>query len=245
MCNINDIPTCVAILKFFGQLCLSLGSDAVVLCSEYPRFLDLTLQAALVPQDETLWGVAVDTFGLLSSTLSGRTVLLAEQQSTSRVLKRLGELIDNGPSAVRCRALRSVRMMVSCVEECSWEHSVSRQWLAKIRPDFFQLLLSVVRQPFADLRLAGLVVMLEMANWEWGQREMQKCPGFLEYLLDRNSEPDKEGKELKYEIVHRIMSTEYGETVWGSLDAIRMKKFDREGPFYYVGDTTIAIEGAS
>lgn len=215
----------------------------MVVCSQYPQFLELTLEAALTPQEETLWGVAVDTFGLLSSSLSGRTLLLTKHQSTSKVLERLGELINGAPTPVRCRALRCVKMMVSCMEECSWEHSMSRQLLMEIHPRALQLLLSVGRQPFADLRLAGLAVILGMAAWEWGQREMQVCPGFLEYLLDRKSEPDKEGKELKYAIVHRIVSTECGEVVWGNVHMMKMKIYDREGPFHYVGDTTVAIEG--
>lgn len=131
-----------------------------------------------------------------------------------------------------------------CVEDCSWEQSTSRRWFAEIYPNPFQLLLSVVRQPFSDLRLAGLMVIVEMAAWEWGQREMQACPGFLEYLLDRNSGPDKESKELKYEVVHRVVGSECGEVLWSTVDMIKIKKYDREGPFYHAGDTTVAIEGA-
>ena len=215
------------------------------MCAEYPQFLVLTLDAAFTPQDATMWGVAVDTFGLLSSTLAGRTVLLTHRDNTIRVLKKLGELLDNAPSSVRCRTLGCVKMLLSCEEDCGWEHSVSRQWMLEMHPCFFPLLLSVVRQPFADLRLAGLAVMLELGGWEWGQREMQTCPGFLEYLLDRSSEPDKEGKELKYEIVHCIVNTECSDVVWSSVDLMKMKKYEKEGPFYFVGDTTVAIEGAS
>lgn len=219
----------------------------MLLFDKYPLFLKFTLEAALSPHDDTVWGVAMDTFGLLASTLSGRTLLQSEQGATEKVIGKLGEFIAVCPSEVRCRSLRAVKMMVSCREDCNWEHSMSRQWFAKIHHHVFQLLLSIVRQPFADLRLAGLTVVVELSAQEWGQREMQACAGFLEYLLDRGSEPDKEGKELKYEVVHRIVVSECGETLWGSVDMMKMKRYDREGPYCYTGDTytTVAIEGAS
>ena len=215
------------------------------MCGQYPQFLELTLKAALEPQDETLWGVAIDTIGLLSSSLSGRTLLLSKQQDTNKVLKKLGQLLDNAPSVTRCRALRCVSMLVSCEEDCNYEQSLSRQWLLEIHPRAFSLLLSVARQPFTDLRLAGLAVLVGMSRWEWGQREMQSSPGFLEYLLDRKTEPDREGKEMKFEIVHHIASSECCETIWASMDLLKIKKYDREGPFFFIGDTTVAIEGAS
>lgn len=192
-----------------------------------------------------MWGIAVDTFGVLASSLSGRTLLLSAQDTTERVLSKLGELIAVSPSEIRCRSLRAVKMMVSCKEDCDWELSISKQWFAKIHKQLFQLLLSIVRQPFADLRLAGLMVFVELAVQEWGQREMQACPGFLEYLLDRSSEPDKEGKELKYEIVRMLVRSEHAEQLWGNVDLLKMKMYDREGPYHYPGDTTVAIEGAA
>ena len=87
--------------------------------------------------------------------------------------------------------------------------------------------------------------MLEMCGHEWGQWEMQCCSGFLEYVLDRNTESDKEGKDLKYEIVHRMVASEYGEVVWGNVNMMKMKMYDQEGPYFQRGDTSVAIEGAS
>ena len=235
----------VAILKFFGGLCVRVGDKAVQLFDRYPQFLQLTLEASLSTHDETVWGVAIDTFALLASTQPGRALLLSQHLATRKVLNHLGECIaSSSPSPLRCRCLQAVSSMVSCVEDCNWQESVSRQWFLYVHPSLFKLLISIVRQPFADLRLSGLAVLVEMVVWEWGQRECQAYPGFLEYLLDRNSEPDKEGKEKKYEIVHRIVGSDCGETVWGNVDVMKLKKYDREGPFYYTGDTTVALEGA-
>lgn len=233
-----------AILKFFGQLCVALGADAVLLFEKYPHFLHFTLEAVLSPQEDTLWGVSVDTFGLLSSTLSGRTLLLSKRPATEKALTKLGEFIGSCSSVIKCRSLRAVTMMVSCLEDCNLEQSTSQKWFAIIHQNFLQLILSTVKQPFADLRLAGLALIVEMSTQEWGQRELHACPGFLEYLSDRSSEPDKEGKELKYELVHRIVGSEFGEAVWGNVDLMKIKRYDREGPYFHTEDTTVATEGA-
>jgi len=45
------------------------------ICSQYPEFLQMILAAVDHPQDDTLWGMAVDTVGVLGSTLSGRKAL--------------------------------------------------------------------------------------------------------------------------------------------------------------------------
>lgn len=217
----------------------------MLLFDKYPHFLHFTLKAALSPSDDTVWGVAMDTFGLLASTLPGRTLLISKQGATEQVLHKLGELVPMSSTEVRCRSLRAIKMMLSCNEDYNWEVSISRQWFAKIHPHLLQLLLSIVRQPFADLRLAGLVVLVELSAHEWGQREMQACPGFLEYLLDKTSEPDKDGKELKYEVVHRIIGSDCGETVWGNVDMMKMKVYHREGPYYHTRNTAVAVEGAS
>lgn len=233
-------------LKFFGTVCVCAGGEAARLAEQYPHFLQLTLEAALAPQDETLWGVAVDTFALLSSSQAGRSLLLSQDQATKRVLRQLGEFIaGSSPSAVKCRALQAVSSMVSCVEDCTWQQSISHQWFSLVHPDLFKVLISIARQPFADLCLAVLGVLVEMAAWEWGQREMQRFPGILEYLLDRNSEPDKEGKERKFEIVHKLVGSDCGDAVWSNVDMMKLRKYDREGPFYYTGDTTVALEGAT
>jgi 26S proteasome non-ATPase regulatory subunit 5 len=138
-------------------------------------------------------------------------------------------------------------MLLSCPEEGrgrKWEESTSLQWFNTLHPKLLTVLMSMAKQPFQDLRLAGLRVLLTMSSFEWGQRQFQEHAGFLEYLLDRSTEHDKEGRELKYEIVHSLVgSGSIAETVFGNVDLLKLRKYDREGPFYSSADTTIALEG--
>ena len=235
----------VGLLKFFGTISLSKGADSAAICERYPDFLRLILEALPVPTNTTLWGTAVDTFGVLGSSESGRRALLNMEAETQASLKCLGEFIVSGHSDVRTRSLRAISMLLSCPEgrDRKWEESTSLQWFNILHPKIFPVLMSIVKQPFQDLRLAGLHVLLTLASFEWGQRVFQKHAGFLEYLLDRSTEPDKEGREMKYEIVHSLVASgSTAEAVFGNVDLLKLRKYDREGPFFSAADTTIAME---
>ena len=236
----------VGLLKFFGTICLSKGADSAAICERYPEFLHLILEALPTPANTTVWGTALDTFGVLGSSESGRRALLNMEAETRASLKCLGEFVISGHSDVRTRTLRAVSMLLSCPEgrDRKWEESTSLQWFNTLHPKLFAVLMSIVKQPFQDLRLAGLHVLLTMSSFEWGQRLFHQHAGFLEYLLDRSTEPDKEGREMKYEIVHCLVASgSIAEAVFGNVDLLKLRKYDREGPFFSAADTTIAMEG--
>ena len=237
---------CVGLLKFFGTVSLSKKADSAAICERYPEFLRLILEALPSPANTTLWGTAVDTFGVLGSSESGRRALQNTEAELRASLKCLGEFIVNGHSDIRTRTLRTVSMLLSCPEghDRKWEESTSLQWFNTLHPKLFTVVMSIVKQPFQDLRLAGLHVLLTMSSFEWGQRQFQQHAGFLEYLLDRSTEPDKEGREMKYEIVHSLVTSgSIAEAVFGNVDLLKLRKYDREGPFFSAADTTIALEG--
>ena len=234
------------LIKFFGHMAVSKQHpDLPPLLSIYPEFLTVVFQALPNPHDHTLWGIAIDTFGVLGSTENSRKLLKEHLSETTQSLRSLGSFLSSGSPEVRTRALRSLAMIVSCPESSSsWEESTSLQWFRTLSPKSFTLLMSIAKQPFADLRHAALKVMLSMAHYEWGQREMVAYGGFLEYLLDRQTEPDKEGKELKYGIVHVMVESPCAEEVCGNVDFLKLRKFNREGPFYYTVDSSVATEGS-
>ena len=205
----------------------------------------MVLTAVHSPRDDTLWGIVVDTFGLLGSTQAGREVLEGYSLQVKDILISLGNFITSASSDVRIRTLGAVSMLMSCKEENStFEGSKSREWFDLLHSSIFPTLISIVKQPFADIRAAGLKLLLTIAQWEWGQREMHNQPGFLEYLLDRKTEPDKIGKELKYEVIHTLVVSETAEGVFGGPGYLKLRQFDREGPFFHTADTSVALEGS-
>ena len=233
------------ILKFFGHYCQSECSDLSALSSQYPEFLRATLVAVLNPEEDTVWGVAVDTFALLASTVRGRKAMVETcNTEVKAVLKHLGEIISSSRSEVRVRCLQSLAVVFRCEEGMEEDGGAiqNREWFHLISPNLLSLVIRFLKQPFQDLRSAGLSLLLSLAPHEWAQREMQQQPGFVEYLLDRSTDHEKLGKELKYAIIHSLVTSGSSEGVFGSAIHLKFREYVNEGPFYVSTETAVAFE---
>ena len=229
------------IIKFFGNFCQKEAVDYLVICSRYPQFLLTTLSAIFSPEDDTIWGVAVDTLALMSSSLNGRLALAQHPEEASNAIKKLGEFVTQSKPDLRIRALNAFVLIFSCEEDSS-QDSTSYNWFLLATPNLMTIILSIVKQPFLDMRYACLHVLMSMSKWKWGQSEMKKFPGFVEYLLDRRTETEKEGKELKYAIIQQLASSSTSEEIFGSPMYLKLKVYVSEGPFYVTEETTVAYE---
>ena len=68
--------------------------------------------------------------------------------------------------------------------------------------------------------------------------------GFLEYLLDRTTETDKAGKEHKYEFIVELVRSPFSKKVFEKPFYLRLREYEREGPFYVKAQAAVAFEGA-
>ncbi len=234
------------LIKFFGHVAMS-STDVLSLVRGYPHFLPIVLQALPTPHDTTLWGIAVDTFALLASKMNTRAVLLEQSVNTEECIKALGSFIINGPTEIRVRSLEAASQILSCPEQVDSEESVSRIWFSLLGPKLFSTLMSLVKQPFPVIRHSALKVFLIMAGHEWGQKIMNSNGGFIEFLLDRSTESEKKGRELKYEIVCVLAASSCAESLWGNVDLLKLKKYEREGAFYALSrsEVVVATEGSA
>ena len=209
------------------------------LCLQYPGFLHTVLEAIHHPEEGTTWGVAVDTFGALGSLAPGRKALGTSGPRLEEALKQLGRLIREGRSEVRVRAMHTLNTILSCPDDSQ----EIRRWLNVALPRPVAILLSIARQPFSDLHMEALQVIFTLTRSQWGQQEMKVVPGFIEYLLDRRTEMERPGMELKYAIVHALVSSNTAELEFGSTVFFKLCKYDREGPFF-AGETVVAFQEA-
>ena len=104
--------------------------------------------------------------------------------------------------------------------------------------------MSVADQPFPELRVANLLVFQALAFQPWGQTIMNDHPGFREYLLDRSTEKNKEGKEGKYAIIQILADSPTVRHVFGDPYYVQLK-LSSEGPFYVRAQAQVAMEGES
>ncbi len=203
----------------------------------------MVLEAVHTPQDDTVLGVAMDTLGVLGSTLAGRKALEGYESRTRDALRCLGGYISNAQMDIRIRTLGAITLLLSCQEE-GGEASKSHEWFKLLHPKIFTVLMSVLRQPFKDLRVASLKLLLSIAPYQWSQVEMHAHPGFLEYLLDRKTEEDKVCKELKYAVIHTLVVSGTAEGVFGGPEFLKLRQYDMEGAFFVVSETVVATEGS-
>ena len=182
---------------------------------------------------------------MLGSTTGGRTVLEGCGSTGKEAMQTLGKIMAEGPSDLRVRVLHSLVLFFSLTESSEEALGLkSVEWFHLLHGSPLSVVMATAKQPFADLRTSGLKFILTIAPHEWGQRELNSFPGFLEYLLDRRTESDKAGKELKYDIVHCLVVSGTAETVFGSVNYLQLRKYDREGPFFFTGEQAIALEGS-
>lgn len=55
--------------------------------------------------------------------------------------------------------------------------TLTRSWFEQLAPNPMELVMSVCRQPFTELRLAGLQVLQVLAEQPWGQESINDTPG--------------------------------------------------------------------
>lgn len=68
--------------------------------------------------------------------------------------------------------------------------------------------------------------------------------GFLEYLMDRKTEADKAGKEQKHELIVELVRSPFSKEVFEKPFHLRLREYEREGPFYVRAQAAVAFEGA-
>jgi 26S proteasome non-ATPase regulatory subunit 5 len=80
----------------------------------------------------------------------------------------------------------------------------------------------------------------------WGRAEILGCPGFTEFLLDRDTERDKAGKEARWQLLVSLSHAEQQvvELVGRELDFL-IKEYVRLGPFYVAATSQVAFQSGN
>ncbi|OCT67060.1 26S proteasome non-ATPase regulatory subunit 5 [Xenopus laevis] len=231
------------LVKFFGNLAVMDSPQQI--CEQYPAFLNKVYDMA-GGLDITMLGVAVDTLGILGSNVEGKQVLQKTGGQFHTILKRIGHHAKNSPTEIRVRCLDAISSLLYIPEDChtedllamatTWFHLLSAQPM-----DFFR---SIASQPFPELHCGALKVFTAVANQPWAQKLMIESPGFIEYIVDRTVDPNKESKDAKFELVKSLASSKTVAETIGNQHHLRLRSYLREGPYYIKAVSSVAVEGA-
>lgn len=123
--------------------------------------------------------------------------------------------------------------------------ALTEEWFNNTKEKPIDALLTVCDQPFLQIRSAGLQCLATLCSLPWAQSRLNAHPGFNEYLLNRATENTKEGKEGKYDIVKTLVESPTTAQIFGQPYFVRLKVYEREGPFYVQAEAAVAIEEAA
>nr|XP_060613340.1 26S proteasome non-ATPase regulatory subunit 5 [Anolis sagrei ordinatus] len=230
-------------VKFFGNLVIVDSPQQI--CERYPAFVEKVFGMA-EGQDPTLFGVGVDTLGILGSNLEGKLVLQKKGSRFQSVLNRIGHQAKNAPTELRIRCLDAISSLLYLPLDQQTEDllGMMESWFSSLASHPLELFRSISTQPFPDLHCGALRVFTAIANQPWAQRLMIASPGFVEYIVDRSVEPDKPSKEAKYELVKALAGSKTVAEIFGNQHYLRLRAYLREGPYYVKAVATTAVEGA-
>uniref|UniRef100_A0A3P9HWV6 26S proteasome non-ATPase regulatory subunit 5 n=1 Tax=Oryzias latipes TaxID=8090 RepID=A0A3P9HWV6_ORYLA len=232
------------LVKFFGNLAIMDSPQQV--CESYPVFQSKVFEMAL-DTDPAMIGVALDTLGLLGSTVEGKQVLQKTgRENVKAVLLRMSQLASSGATELRVRSLDALSQLLTLMPEQQTEDllALTESWFLLLSKEPMEMIRGISTQPFPELHCAALRIFTAIATQPWGQRLMMSTPGFMEFLLDRSTGQTKEAKDSKFELVGSLAGSSTAAEILGSQHYLRLKTYLREGPYYISAVASVSTEGA-
>ncbi|XP_035464690.2 26S proteasome non-ATPase regulatory subunit 5 isoform X1 [Scophthalmus maximus] len=231
------------LVKFFGNLAIADSPQQV--CETYPVFQNKVFEMALDP-DPAMIGVALDTLGLLGTTVEGKQVLQKTGEKFKAVLLRMSQLAGSGATELRVRSLDAISQLLTLEPEQQTEDllALTESWFRLLSNQPIDMVRNISTQPFPELHCGALGIFTAIACQPWGQKLMISNPGFMEFILDRTMGQTKEAKDAKFELVGSLVSSSTAAAILGSQYYLRLKTYLREGPYYVSAVALVSTEGA-
>ncbi|XP_061589283.1 26S proteasome non-ATPase regulatory subunit 5 [Cololabis saira] len=231
------------LVKFFGNLAIIDSPQQV--CESYPAFQNKVFEMALDP-DPAMAGVALDTLGLLGATVEGKQVFQKTGETFRDVLKKMSQLASSGATELRVRSLDAISQLLTLQPEQQTEDllALTESWFQLLSKQPMEMIRDISTQPFPELYCGALRIFIAVATQPWGQKQMMRTPGFMEFILDRSTGQTKEAKDAKFELVGAFVGSSTAAQTLGSQHYIRLKTYLKEGPYYVSAVAAVSTEGA-
>ncbi|XP_055531950.1 26S proteasome non-ATPase regulatory subunit 5-like [Wyeomyia smithii] len=210
----------------------------------YPKIISLLFDC-LLSEDFSVLPVAYDTLGYIAHPSEGkRQIHYKHGALLKKTLKHFHTIIRNLPNELKLRLLSCLQSLFS-VDTTVIDNqitTITQTWYDYLtEQENLNLVMDYIRNPFPDMRRSALALLKAIVSHRWGQLYMLNTGGFVEYILDRKQEVDKDVILEKYEIIRQLAES----TVFDQQTQAELKRYVAEGAFFVQGVTEVAIEGAS
>ncbi|XP_073832949.1 26S proteasome non-ATPase regulatory subunit 5 [Musca autumnalis] len=228
-----------AIMKFFGKIS-SMQPQRII--NAYPHMIKCLFEC-LHSGDVSLLPAAFDTLANLCQSQQGVTLL--EEHYSSDVKESMEDYssyLRNLPSELKNRAFSSLEVIFTFDEAISNTVSeILHKWFEHLNggQNNMQFLMDFCRNPFPDIKISTLNLIGAVCLYPWGIEALKNTAGFLEYLLDRKIEFDKEAKYAKYCVIKLLAES----CAFDIETNNQLRTYVNEGPYYVQAIMDIAVEG--
>lgn len=92
-------------------------------------------------------------------------------------MKAIVRLLSSLPTEVRLRALNCIENLLRVKEKTNEVMQITRKWYSSFGDDPMEIILRYAKNPFSDIKLAGLGILQAIAEQQWGQEEIRNTSG--------------------------------------------------------------------
>jgi len=214
------------------------------------RFLPFLFDILLQSDPNAFIVIGLDTIGFIGKTLHGKEYMLSIAKFGD-FIEKLVQMIRSSQSNIRIRSIGCLADLfhISTHDSTASNAPSLTEQIYRLCNRVFSILpilVQIAKQPFVDLRLAAYRCFLELTRSPWALHAMNAEPGFLEFLLNRSTEKDKEGKEAKFAIIQSICQNgEEAKSALGNVNYLKLRRYVNEGAFYVEPEANVAFDGSN
>ncbi|XP_067635132.1 26S proteasome non-ATPase regulatory subunit 5 isoform X2 [Eurosta solidaginis] len=227
------------IMRFFGKVASVQPQKVIV---GYPAMLN-TFFMSILSGDVSILPAALDTFANLAQTNKGKLLLeKGYPELIKSTFEEIASYLKNLSSDLKNRAFNTLELIFR-TEEISQPkiEELLHKWFKYLADgNTMQFLMDFCRNPFPDIKVACLSFIKSVCMHSWGVVALRNTAGFVEYLLDRKIEFDKEAKYQKFELI-RLLADSDDFDVQTNL---QLRTYVNEGPYFVQSILDIATEGS-
>lgn len=239
-----------SIIKLFGHLAFIKPQEIM---SQYSVFFD-RLFAIFFGEDleESEVVLAIDTFSFIFSNSHAKLLFFTKisESLKEQFYTRLLRLFNFSINKLKSKSIELMSSLVSCGNNRTSE-------IIQLNQIIFNALLNhcdrlvfkmieIAHQPFLDSRLAAHQFFKSLIQNNWAIDYLFQTDSlnirFFEYLLNRSTELEIDGRRSKYELVQELSQSDY---LYGRIETAKLSalnRYVREGPFYKETQLATAFE---
>ncbi|KAF9406754.1 26S proteasome non-ATPase regulatory subunit 5, partial [Entomortierella beljakovae] len=240
-----------AIVKFYGKIGSSKEVNFVTLDMKYQILAQL--ERLMVGDDDFEPDELLKAEAMASLGLIGGNVHNIEWVSQSQCIQTFVDRFTTLTRDLKVVWHHSLAQILSCSSDPSTDlEKTIREFYKELekpgQSPFVARLLASAKSQTIELAMSALSVMIPLARYSFGVKQIGLQRDVMTFLLDRNVELTHAQKVARFEVIEAMLDTtervqkRSNESILSSEQVSRLDLVRRQGPFYQRATATVAIQ---